>query len=209
MLRRFFQNYKPHRRLFILNFSCGLIFGASEPRCVNFSEACRSSGEWINHQPSPINRMVEAPLSVAFDLEGNPIPRKVEKLASQTRPGYSGPGATVLIATLHLVTHLRDHCPEAFITLFEGFVSFKPPEAKSDHIWDAVRLSDSIRSGPNETVEFWGEEDLVSEGTVLRSVFVPWCFDPGIPQSFEFLGEFFKPMSAEVTSRVSEEAGRG
>ena len=173
---------------FSKNPSCGLILGSSDPRCVNFSDACRSSVEWIQRQDSPINLMIEAPLSMAFDQRGNPIPRRVEKFGSQTRPWYSGPGATVLIATLHLIVHLREYCPEASIKLFEGFVSFKPPEAKSDHIWDAVRLSDSIRSGPNEMVEFWGQEDLEAQGTVLSSVFIPCGFDPGVPAIVRILG---------------------
>ncbi len=173
---------------FSQNKSCGLILGSCEPICLNFGETCRAVADWINHQNSPINLMIEAPLSMAFDLKDNPVPRKVEKLGSITRPWYSGPGATVLVAAIHLIAYLRDRCPDASIVLFEGFVSFKPREGKSDHRWDANRLSESVRSGPSASVEFWDEADLRADGTTLMSVFVPCGFNPGIPAIVRVLG---------------------
>jgi hypothetical protein len=107
--------------------------------------------------------IVEAPLSGKFTSAGDPIERggferKGGSLSKGThRHWYAGGGGVMCLAAIFFLRelldefqHLSDHAEEKEITLFEGFVTFKP-EATRDVV-DAQLLVDSFMGSHDHTV---------------------------------------------------------
>jgi len=129
-----------------------------------------------------VNLVIEAPLSVAFDAKGNPKGRSVEKQGNKTRYWYVGPGCTVMVAALYLVKAISELSGSAEIRLFEGFVSFKKRNKKSDHSRD-VELLREVVDNPvkfsNAIIE--SEELRMTESDTLKSAFLLAGIDIGVP----------------------------
>jgi len=102
----------------------------------------------LGQQPGgPLHLVLEAPLSVAFGIDGNPIGRDGEKRGSTTRYWYVGLGCSVLVASLYLLEALAASGPKREVRLFEGLVSFKDPTEGTDHIADVEALKRVVWSG--------------------------------------------------------------
>lgn len=113
--------------------TCGLLLHDSPAQAVTFAQLQRRVLELASLEGSPLNLVIEAPLSVAFTKDGNPTGRSMEKQDVRTRYWYVGLGCTVLVAATYLVKAIADSKPKRSIRLFEGFVSFKgrPPATRT------------------------------------------------------------------------------
>lgn len=89
---------------------------------------------------TPINLVLEAPLSVAFGSSGNPVGRAIERRDRQTRYWYVGLGCAVLVAATYLLRALYEAPRTRTVRLFEGLVSFKDKAAPKSHCNDAIAL---------------------------------------------------------------------
>ncbi len=163
--------------------SCGLLVGGGEAEEVTFSELLSSVSDLAasgSHQQ--LDLLIEAPLSVAFDVRGNPTGRTVDRRGSQTRYWYVGLGCTVLVATTYLLRHVVDMGTRREIYLFEGFVSFKPKGVRSSHSGDVKRLREvawDSRRGSDAIVP--PEALRLSADDVLVSAFKVAGMDFGVP----------------------------
>lgn len=71
--------------------SCGLLFSDGSPVEMLFGEAVTEICRSISLAEEPVNLLIEAPLSVAFDSRGNPKGRSIEKQSD----GGQGTGMSV------------------------------------------------------------------------------------------------------------------
>ncbi len=161
--------------------SCGIAIGDSRPRNVRFSDLAPCIARELESDTAPLNLLIEAPLSVAFNAGGNPTGRSIERKNGKTRYWYMQGGAVTLLATMHLVRDLYEIRPSREVRLFEGFASFKHKEKRYSHAGDVANLRRVV----------WGERDngkiVDAEGLrmrdddVLVSSFAVLGMDLGIP----------------------------
>ena len=162
--------------------SCGLLLGNGEPDEISFSQLKAKLLEVVVSDVRPINLLIEAPLSVAFNEHGNPTGRRIEKRKNQTRYWYVGLGCSVLVAATYLLRALHDANPSCEIRLFEGFASFKPKGVRSSHSNDVISLRKVIWGGSSTSGFVVPAEKLaVSPKHELRSAFVVAGMNFGVP----------------------------
>lgn len=162
--------------------SCGLLAGTEDPRELTFAELTSALVRLVSDSGEPINLVIEAPLSVAFNLAGNPTGRSIEKRGGQTRYWYVGLGCCVLVAATYLVRALVDSQPKREIRLFEGLVSFKPKGVASSHAQDVRSLRDVIFSPHLDTGRVIAPHQLaMSNKDRIESAFAVAGMDFGIP----------------------------
>jgi hypothetical protein len=168
-----FSNNKP---------SCGLLHGDGDPRCVRFSQIQGEIREQVSKSKSPLNLVVEAPLSVCFDQAGNPKRRKIEKEGRKVRYWYCGAGCAVMVSAMYLVWAIHRTHSGALIRLFEGFISFKSAGSKSTHERDVILLRNAVKQPQNRTGLIIGADGLKeSHSDQLASAFAVLGLDIGIP----------------------------
>ena len=136
--------------------SCGVWNGTGKPEVVEFGDLVTLATQEVRMAGSqPLNLLLEAPLSVAFQPNGNPTRRKCDSQDDKHRDWYVNAGATTLIAASHLLWALANCQGQRDVRLFEGFVSFKPPEAKpkskaeqiAEHKRDVLKLKNAVWTG--------------------------------------------------------------
>ncbi|MCG5539321.1 hypothetical protein [Halorhodospira sp. 9622] len=162
--------------------SCGLLINNEQPVDLQFSEAVKRICDFIVNSRQPVNLMIEAPLSVAFDDQGNPTGRSVEKQGGKTRYWYFGLGCTIIIAALYLLREVFESKGKTEVRLFEGFVSFKDKNKKSNHSRDVKMLREVVEdrsSHPGAIVEEAGLR--IKESDTLKSAFMVAGMDVGVP----------------------------
>lgn len=121
--------------------SCGLLEPNKAPATYTFGGLVHRLKTLLVDGQLPLNLVLEAPLSVAFSSQGNPLGRLVEKRRDgRTRYWYVGLGCSVLTSATYLLRQLTDSPRTRDIRLFEGFVSFKPKGQSSDHGADVLAL---------------------------------------------------------------------
>lgn len=149
--------------------SCGLLLpDGKQPQLVQYGEAVRMIKEAVSKYRT-LNLVLEAPLSVAFNRDGNPTGRRIEKKDNKIRYWYTGAGCTVMVAAMRLLEEVEDSSSSNEITLFEGFVSYKD-ESKTDHVKDVKTLK-SLMERPKVDC-FWDSEKLKNDANdELTSVF--------------------------------------
>lgn len=161
--------------------SCGIAIGECEPYVVRYGDLGPRIACELSKGSPPLNLLIEAPLSVAFNNRGNPTGRKIEKRRRYTRYWYVGAGAATLLATTHLLRRLHEMHPAREIRLFEGFASFKSKRATFSHAVDVSDLR-SVVWGESENGKIVGCDELKMEkGDILRSAFAVSGMDFGIP----------------------------
>ena len=141
----------------------------------------------------PLNLVLEAPLSVAFNGNGNPTRRNCDTLKDKYgndkkdknghpkhRDWYVNAGAAMLVATTHLLRAVLDSGIQREIRLFEGFLSFKSGRTKSDHIKDVKKLRKVAWYGTEGKI-FAPEKLRKSCSDRLESAFKVAGMDFGIP----------------------------
>jgi hypothetical protein len=162
--------------------SCGLLIDGRNPVELRFNEVVDEIKKIIQSTDKPINLMIEAPLSVAFDKSGNPKGRKIEKLGSKTRYWYVGLGCTIMIAAFYLIQAIMEEAHDKDVRLFEGFVSFKDRSKKSNHKLDARLLYEVVKTPQRHASNIISPNDLkTDESDSLQSAFLIAGFDLGIP----------------------------
>ena len=162
--------------------SCGFAVGDSEPQEVVFGSLAPQILSVIGKGRGPLNLLIEAPLSVAFNAKGNPTGRRIEKRGYCTRYWYVGSGCTVLVATTYLLRELYEANSTRRVRLFEGFVSFKEQGASSFHTGDVAELRNIAWSRGQTPGRVVGPHELKAEkGDILCSAFAVSGMDLGVP----------------------------
>ena len=163
--------------------SSGIAIGCSEPKVVHFAELAPCIRKEISSGTRPLNVLIEAPLSVAFNSRGNPTMRSMErKPGSQPRAWYTAPGSSVLVAATYLVRQLAEVETSRQIRLVEGFASFKPKGVPSSHVDDVNRLRGVAWQLPNACGRILAGEELKDAPTDrLESAFDVAGMDFGVP----------------------------
>ena len=137
--------------------SCGVWTGTGEPDAVTSGELYAVTFGELKRKviqeaekayPSRLNLLLEAPLSVTFNKDGNPTRRLCDQYVIKKKPNhrdfYVNAGASTLIAADHLLRALRTSDRQGDVRLFEGFVSFKSKGTESSDIWDALKLKATV-----------------------------------------------------------------
>ena len=108
----------------------------------------------------PLNLLIEAPLSAAFDKGLNPIPRSIEhrffKGRNQVRAWHFRTGAVPLLSAMTLLRLVSRATLARDVRLFEGFGAFEWAGAPGEEVvlalWAAVRGRDRQRIRGPETL---------------------------------------------------------
>lgn len=162
--------------------SCGLLLGDGKPKEVSFSQLKTEVLEIVVADGRPLNLLIEAPLSVAFNENGNPTGRLVERREKQTRYWYVGLGCSVLVAATYLLRAIHDAQSKREIRLFEGLASFKPKGVRSSHSDDVLNLREIIWEGNLKSGRIVPPEQLAaSPKDRLLSAFLVAGMDFGVP----------------------------
>ncbi|MBY0269755.1 MAG: hypothetical protein K2X06_07815 [Burkholderiales bacterium] len=165
--------------------SCGLLVGdvnESEAKTLSFSQLKTEILSLCNTGTAPLNLLLEAPLSVAFGPNGNPVGRSVERRNGQTRYWYVGLGCSVLVAATYLLRSMHDLPVHREIRLFEGLVSFKPKGIPSSHTQDVIALREVVWSHDASRGRVVPPEELASkQGDRVVSAFQVAGMDFGVP----------------------------
>ena len=163
--------------------SSGIAIGDGPPDEVEFASLAPLIINEMCRGPGPMNLLIEAPLSVAFDARGNPTGRCIEKRESKTRYWYVGLGCSVLTAATHLLRQLSELGPARQVRLVEGFASFKRGvRKKRPHAEDVCKLRDCAwkRLGAQGCVV--SPENLrATQDDILVSAFKVSGMDYGVP----------------------------
>lgn len=162
--------------------SCGLLVGDGIPTEISFSQLRAEVTTIALSNQTPLNLLIEAPLSVAFTATGNPTGRSFEKRGTQTRYWYVGLGCSVLVAATYLLRAVYDLHPGREIRLFEGLASFKPKGVRSSHSRDVIGLRRVIWEGASCSGCIISAEELpAAQGDRLFSAFLVAGMDFGVP----------------------------
>lgn len=163
--------------------SCGMLFAGGSPVEMQFGEAVAETCRFISLAKGPVNLLIEAPLSVAFDSRGNPKGRSIEKQDyGSTRYWYIGLGCGVMVAAMYLIAGVLKTEPEVEVRLFEGFVSFKKAGRKGSHCQDVVLLNEVVTNPERHSNSIVVGKKLKMEPTdTLNSAFLVAGVDLGIP----------------------------
>ena len=124
--------------------TCGVLMGGDSPTEITFSDAKKFVVQELQRSGSPLNLVIEAPLSATFSRYGNPTGRSFERRGRTTRYWYYGGAALLVVATGHLLRGVLDSVPNRPVRLFEGFVSFKSNRVPSSHAGDVMSLWNAI-----------------------------------------------------------------
>jgi hypothetical protein len=160
--------------------SCGILFGDGDPYETQFNKAVSDIISFIENQKSPSNLVIEAPLSVSFDKNGNPKGRKPEKQNGKTRYWYVGLGCSVMIAATYFLKEISKIEAKKEIRLFEGFVSFKSTNVSSNHSKDVLSLRDSVKN-PGKGTIIKPLDLKMDDSDKISSAFKVCDMDFGIP----------------------------
>lgn len=169
--------------------SCGFLVGDGNPVEVSFSQLRADMLQIVVSDGKPLNLLIEAPLSVAFNENGNPTGRLVERRGEQTRYWYVGLGCSVLVAATYLLRSIHDAPAKREIRLFEGFASFKPKGIRSSHRDDVLNLRRVIWEGDSKYGRIVPPGQLAaSPAHRLQSAFLVAGMDFGVPPVVELNG---------------------
>ena len=146
--------------------TCGVWHGTGKPSVVTFGDLVTLATREVQKSgPQPLNLLLEAPLSVAFQQNGNPTRRSCDSQGGKHRDWYVNAGATTLIAAGYLLRALDGCQRQRNVRLFEGFVSFKSAEARlrskaeriAAHEKDVLKLKNAVWTGANAQITDPGE----------------------------------------------------
>lgn len=144
--------------------SYGLLVHDGEPAELTFGDLQQRLVHLVSASTTPLNLVLEAPLSVAFNGRENPVRRAIEKRDTVSRYWYVGLGCSVLVATTYLMRALCECRRTRAVRLFEGLASFKPKGEKSSHAGDVCKLRELVWSQLPEHGSIIAPEDLLSPG---------------------------------------------
>ena len=184
--------------------SCGILGSDNLATAVTFSEAAaqiKAAGSVLGE---PLNLLIEALLSVAFNSSGNPVGRSFERLGSQHRYWYEGLGCVVMTSALYLLRGLNDSQPQREVRLFEGFVTFKPRDIPSSHRADVEALRAVVFDGTQVGSRVIAPSEFPITATdLVVSAFAVAGLDFGVPPVVAAMANLgLRPAAAgEIMSR--------
>ena len=165
--------------------SSGLILPHMEPECYRFACAKRRIVEYVKNADAPTNLVIEAPLSVCFNNDGNPTPRlRVEKVEVEGKTKYRRwhQACGIMVAAMHVIRAIADAGPKKPVRLFEGFVSYKVKGVASDHCRDVRLLREVIEEPERFATCIHSGESLRGDPTnTIESAFKVCGLDCGVP----------------------------
>ncbi|MFZ0606914.1 MAG: hypothetical protein WAM75_04435 [Xanthobacteraceae bacterium] len=165
--------------------SSGLLIGDGEPRALQFGDAGRRIVEHVKHASAPTCLVIEAPLSVCFNESGNPTGRLIEKESvegkTKTRYWHAGLGCSVMVAAMYLIRDIADAHPKNPVRLFEGFVSYKDRNVRTDHRADVLLLREVIKEPKRFADCIIGPDKLCALGGQIVSAFKVCGMDCDVP----------------------------
>ena len=167
--------------------SCGILKVLGQSDEVTFCDEI-TFGETVTlaklaarqNVPSPLNLVLEAPLSVTFNQDGNPTGRACDVKDGQRRYWYMQPAPNLIFFAGYLLKGLANCGIQREVRLYEGFVSFKEPGSKSNHLEDAKALRNVVWN-PTEHQIFCRKKLRRRESDHLESAFGFMGMDFGIP----------------------------
>lgn len=175
--------------------SCGILIEEQMPRTMQFGCLAERLINEVTTPGPPINLLLEAPLSIAFDQRGNPARRSTDIEIGNERTEYRdwwyNAGAATLLATGHLLRLVEDCVIQREVRLYEGFASFKSSRTPWDriekfskddwpHVEDLLRLQCAAFGERQDFVT--GPNGLQMEaGDCLQSAFKFAGMDFGVP----------------------------
>ena len=112
--------------------SCGVWYGPGTLDAIEFRDLKNLVIRKAKDSAQlPLNLLIEAPLSVAFQPNGNPGRRAYDTYKKEYRDWHHNAGAATLLAAQFLLRELYEcHTRRREVRLFEGHVSFKSEEDK-------------------------------------------------------------------------------
>lgn len=125
--------------------SCGILKNDGQPVNLTFRamvECVVNEAQSVTDRP--LNLLLEAPLSSAFNKDGNPTGRNGELKGGRHRYWYESSGVTMVVATGYLLRALVECGVQREVRLFEGFVSFKDRDNPSSHEDDVEALREVV-----------------------------------------------------------------
>ena len=165
--------------------SSGLLISDCKPTCIQFGEAIRRIIDHVKHVKSPTSLVIEAPLSVCFNKNGNPTGRLIEKESlngkTTTRYWHSGLGCSVMVAAMYLIRGLSEAVGASEVRLFEGFVSYKDRSIKTDHQADVELLREVVKDPKHFADCIVRADSLCGPGNRIVSAFKVCGVDCRIP----------------------------
>lgn len=174
------------------NKSCGVAFHDEDPSKVRFGDLATEVVNWIRCRSGPFHLLIEAPLSVAFDVEGNPTGRKIESRVFEGKPKtrywYESSGCRTLVAATYFLRELQCRLDaEGFngqIRLVEGFYSFKTKP--TDDAEDVRRLRRIVwkKGEPHDRI-VQPSQLMTHRCHVVTSAFAVSGMDFGVPPVVE------------------------
>lgn len=162
--------------------SCALLLDDGGPQEMTFADLRLALRDIVASDSKPLNLLLEAPLSVAFNRDGNPTGRSIERRGSEHRYWYIGLGCSVLVAATFLVHSLSSLRRRRDVRLVEGLASFKPKGAPSSHAGDVLALRDVAWSAHSPLGRIVDPAELAKTPTDrVVSAFAHAGLDLGIP----------------------------
>lgn len=163
--------------------SC-LLIGDGKPELFRFNKARCRIVEHVKGTTSPTNLVIEAPLSVCFNENGNPTGRLIEKdsTTGQHSYWYERAGCQVMVAAMYLVRDIEKAAHGKEVYLFEGFVSFKDKNVRTNHCEDVERLREVVWNYPKKFSDcIVRAEELAPRKHKIVSAFAVCGIDCGVP----------------------------
>ena len=161
--------------------TCGVLKGEEQAYKVTFGElATLAKHEAQRNVPTSLNLVIEAPLSVTFNKGGNPTGRACDYKDGKHRLWYIQPAPQMILAAGYLLRTLVACGIQREIRLYEGFVSFKATDSKTNHIEDVLALKDVVWNQKKKLI-FAPEQLKRSRFDTLESAFTFRGMDFGIP----------------------------
>jgi hypothetical protein len=162
--------------------SSGLLIGDGPPSTMTFANLQRELVRLSEEETSPLNLVLEAPLSVAFTAHGNPAGRSMEKSEHGHRYWYAGLGCQVTVSAAYLLRAILNAKPRRQIRLFEAFVSFKAKGTPSSHSRDVEAMRTVVWRAASEPGDVVGPSALLGpDAKIMQSAFAVCGLDLGIP----------------------------
>jgi hypothetical protein len=169
--------------------SCGVLAADDVAVSLTFSEAANRLVRVGAVSAGPLNLLIEAPLSVAFNSKGNPVGRSIERLGSSHRYWYEGLGCLVMTSAMYLLRNLADSQPAREVRLFEGFVSFKQKGRPSSHCEDVLALRAIVRDVNRDRRTIVTAAELaIAPSDQVASAFRVAGLDFGVPPVLRVIG---------------------
>ncbi len=164
--------------------STAILVDDEDPHSCTFSELRVELVKLATRSTSPLNLVIEAPLSAAFTSAGNPAGRVMEKSAAGHRYWYAGMGCQITVASAYLLRSIIDSKAVRSVRLFEAFVSFKQRTKRTgdSHALDVRAMRDVVWNSAREQGSVIPPDSLLGPAASrIESALAVFGFELGVP----------------------------